>query len=46
MEDYNTVRPYSRLGYRSPGEYIMLSQSAAPTGSLPTLVNEASEHGL
>jgi integrase-like protein len=23
MEDYNTVHPHSRLGYRSPGEYIM-----------------------
>jgi putative transposase len=29
MEDYNTVHPHSRLGYRSPREYIMLSQSAA-----------------
>lgn len=22
MEDYNTVHPHSRLGYRSPREYI------------------------
>src|SRR5205807_1169740 len=29
MEDYNTVHPHSRLGYHSPREYIMLSQSAA-----------------
>jgi putative transposase len=29
MEDYNTVHPHSRLGYRSPREYIMLSQPAA-----------------
>src|SRR5437660_4363036 len=29
MEDYNTVHPHSRLGYRSPREYIMLFQSAA-----------------
>jgi transposase InsO family protein len=28
MEDYNTVHPHSRLGYRSPQEYI-LSQSVA-----------------
>lgn len=28
MEDYNTVHPHSRLGYRSPREYI-LSQSVA-----------------
>jgi putative transposase len=27
MQDYNTVHPHSRLGYRSPREYI-LSQSA------------------
>ena len=25
IEDHNTVRPHSRLGYRSPREYIMLS---------------------
>jgi putative transposase len=25
MEDYSTVHPHSRLGYRSPREYIMLS---------------------
>jgi transposase InsO family protein len=24
MEDYNTVHPHSRLGYRSPREYIAL----------------------
>jgi putative transposase len=30
MEDYNTVRPHSRLGYRSPREYIKdQSQPAA-----------------
>jgi transposase InsO family protein len=29
MEDYNTVHPHSRLRYRSPREYIMLSQPAA-----------------
>lgn len=30
MEDYNTVHPHSRLGYRSPREYIKhLTQSAA-----------------
>jgi nucleoside-diphosphate-sugar epimerase len=30
VEDYNTVHPHSRLGYRSPREYIiMLSQPAA-----------------
>ena len=23
MEDYNTVHPHSRLGYRSPREYIL-----------------------
>jgi len=28
MEDYNTMHPHSRLGYRSPREYI-LSQSVA-----------------
>jgi transposase InsO family protein len=29
MEDYNAIHPHSRLGYRSPREYIMLpSQSA------------------
>jgi len=25
MEDYNTVHPYSRPGYRSPREYITLA---------------------
>jgi putative transposase len=29
MEDYNTVHPHSRLGYRSPREYIMLSSQLA-----------------
>lgn len=29
MEDYNTVHPHSRLGYRSPREYIMLSTQPA-----------------
>ena len=30
MEDYNTVHPHSRLGYRSPREYICTqSQPAA-----------------
>jgi putative transposase len=30
MEDYNTVHPHSRLGYRSPREYIASqSQPAA-----------------
>ena len=29
MEDYNTVHPHSRLGYRSPREYIMLSSQPA-----------------
>ena len=30
MEDYNTVHPHSRLGYRSPREYIATqSQHAA-----------------
>jgi len=30
MEDYNTVHPHSRLGYRSPREYIVAcSQPAA-----------------
>jgi hypothetical protein len=27
MEDYKTVHPHSRLGYRSPWEYIMLSSN-------------------
>jgi putative transposase len=31
MEDYNTVHPHSRLGYRSPREYI-LSQPVACSG--------------
>jgi putative transposase len=29
MEDYNTMHPHSRLGYRSPREYIMLSSQPA-----------------
>ena len=29
MEDYNTVHPHSRLGYRSPREYIMLASQPA-----------------
>jgi transposase InsO family protein len=29
MEDYNTVHPHSRLGYRSPKEYIMLLSQPA-----------------
>jgi transposase InsO family protein len=29
MEDYNIVHPHSRLGYRSPREYIMLSYQSA-----------------
>jgi transposase InsO family protein len=29
IERYNTVHPHSRLGYRSPREYIMLSSPAA-----------------
>jgi len=29
IEDYNTVHPHSRLGYRSPREYIMLSSQPA-----------------
>ena len=29
MKDYNTVHPHSRLGYRSPREYIMLSSQPA-----------------
>ena len=27
MEDYNTVHPHSRLGYRSPREYIALNRN-------------------
>jgi putative transposase len=30
MEDYNTVHPHSRLGYRSPREYIMSQPVACP----------------
>ena len=30
MEDYNTVHPHSRLGYRSPREYIMSQPAACP----------------
>ena len=29
MEDYNTVHPHSRLGYRSPREHIMLTSQLA-----------------
>ena len=29
MEDYNTVHPHSRLGYRSPREYITTQSQAA-----------------
>jgi len=29
MEDYNTMHPHSRLGYRSPREYIATLQQAA-----------------
>lgn len=29
MEDYNTMHPHSRLGYRSPREYIMLASQPA-----------------
>ena len=33
MEDYNTVHPHSRLGYRSPREYLKaMSQPAACPG--------------
>ena len=30
MEDYNTVHPHSRLGYRSPREYITSQPAACP----------------
>jgi transposase InsO family protein len=30
MEDYNTVHPHSRLGYRSRREYIMSQPVACP----------------
>lgn len=30
MEDYNTVHPHSRLGYRSPREYILFQSAACP----------------
>ena len=30
MEDYNTVHPLSRLGYRSPREYILSQPVAGP----------------
>ena len=30
MEDYNTVHPHSRLGYRSPREYILSEPVACP----------------
>src|SRR5204863_3116480 len=30
MEDYNTVHPHSRLGYRSPREYILSQPAACP----------------
>jgi putative transposase len=30
MEDYNTVHPHSRLGYRSPREYILSQLVACP----------------
>jgi putative transposase len=30
MEDYNTVHPHSRLGYRSPREYIKSQPAACP----------------
>jgi putative transposase len=29
MEDYNTVHPHSRLGYRSPREYITTQSQSA-----------------
>jgi putative transposase len=30
MEDYNAVHPHSRLGYRSPREYILSQPVACP----------------
>ena len=30
MEDYNTVHPHSRLGYRSPRKYILSQTAACP----------------
>ena len=30
MEDYNTMHPHSRLGYRSPREYILSQPAACP----------------
>jgi putative transposase len=30
MEDYNTVHPHSRLGYRSPREYILSQPAVCP----------------
>ena len=30
IEDYNTVHPHSRLGYRSPREYILSQLAACP----------------
>jgi transposase InsO family protein len=30
MEDYNIVHPHSRLGYRSPREYILSQPVACP----------------
>ena len=30
MADYNTVHPHSRLGYRSPREYILSQPVACP----------------
>jgi len=30
MEDYNTVHPHARLGYRSPREYILSQPVACP----------------
>jgi putative transposase len=29
MEDYNTMHPHSRLGYRSPREYISAQSKPA-----------------
>ena len=30
MEDYNIVRPHTRIGYRSPQEYILSRPAACP----------------